>query len=130
MAFNVLIVDDSPAMRAFVGRVLEISGFPVGARLEAGNGEEALHLLGEQWIDVVLTDLNMPRMDGEELVRRVGRDELLRAIPVVVISTDRTEARVHRLLSLGARGYVKKPFLPEALREELERVLGVGYDPN
>ena len=125
MAFNVLIVDDSPAMRAFVSRVLEISGFPVGLRLEAGNGEEALRLLAEKWIDVVLTDLNMPGMDGEQLVRRLEQDELLRAIPVVVISTDRTETRVRRLMSLGARGYVKKPFLPETLRQELERVLGV-----
>ncbi len=128
MAFNVLIVDDSPAMRAFVGRVLEISGFAVGMRLEAGDGEEALRLLAEQWIDIVLTDLNMPHMDGEELVRRLERDDLLRAIPVVVISTDRTETRVHRMLSLGARGYVKKPFLPEVLRQELERVLGVTHD--
>lgn len=130
MAFNVLIVDDSPAMRAFVGRVLEVSGFPVGVRLEAGNGEEALRLLAEQWVDIVLTDLNMPRMGGEELLRRLELDKLLRAIPVVVISTDRTETRVRDMLSLGARGYVKKPFLPEVLRQELERVLGVRHEPN
>jgi len=127
MAFNVLIVDDSPAMRAFVGRVLDLSGLPVGRRLEAGDGAEALSVLGREWIDVILTDINMPAMDGEELLRRLESDEDWRSIPVIVISTDRTEKRVDRMLSMGARGYVKKPFLPEALRCELERVLGVSH---
>jgi two-component system, chemotaxis family, chemotaxis protein CheY len=123
MAFNVLIVDDSPAMRAFIGRVLDVSGFPLGMRLEASDGEEALAVLAGNWIDVVLTDLNMPGMDGEQFVRRLEADELLRSIPVVVVSTDRTDSRVCRMLALGARGYVKKPFLPETLRRELEHVL-------
>ncbi|HWQ56219.1 MAG TPA: response regulator [Bryobacteraceae bacterium] len=128
MAFNVLIVDDSPAMRSFIARVLDLSGFPVGNRLEASNGEEALLKLAENWVDIVLTDLNMPGMDGEQLVRRLEKDEMLRSIPVVIISTDRTESRVHQMMMLGAKGYVKKPFLPETLRRELENVLGVGGD--
>jgi two-component system chemotaxis response regulator CheY len=125
MAFNLLIVDDSPAMRSFIRRVLEISGFPVGECAQASNGEEALALLRRQWIDVVLTDINMPIMDGEELLRHMEADELLHSIPVLVVSTDRTEARVERMLAIGARGYVKKPFSAETLRDELERVLGV-----
>lgn len=128
MAFNVLIVDDSPAMRAFIGRVLDLSGFPVGQRLEAADGVEALAVLADHWVDIVLTDLNMPRMSGEQLVRRLEQDELLRSIPVVIVSTDRTDSRVHQMLTLGARGYVKKPFLPETLRRELEQVLGVNGD--
>lgn len=124
MAYNVLIVDDSPAMRSFVRRVLELSGLPVGQCLEAGNGQEALELLGREWVDVVLTDLNMPTMDGEQFVRRLEQDAALRSIPVLVVSTDRTEQRVQQMLSLGAKGYVTKPFLPETLREELERALG------
>ena len=130
MAFNVLIVDDSPAMRTFVGRVLELSGFAIGQRLEASGGEEALRLLGEHWVDLVLTDLNMPGMGGEQLVRRMEQDDTLRSIPVVVISTDGTESRIDRLLNLGAKGYVKKPFLPETLRQELENVLGEVHDRN
>lgn len=125
MAYNVLIVDDSPAMRSFVRRVLELSGIPVGECLEAGDGREALEVLRNQWVDVVLTDLNMPTMDGEQFVRRMEADESLRPIPVVVVSTDRTDQRVQQMLTLGARGYVTKPFLPETLREELERALGV-----
>jgi len=125
MAFNILIVDDSPAMRAFVARVLDLSGLPLGRLFEVANGQEALDTLGNDWVDVILTDINMPVMDGEELLRRLEADELWRSIPVIVVSTDRTEARVGRMLALGARGYVKKPFLPEALRCEVERVLGV-----
>lgn len=128
MPFNVLIVDDSPAMRAFVARVLNLSGFPVGRCLEASEGQEALRLLAGNSIDIVLTDINMPGMDGEQLVRRLEEDEVLRSIPVVIVSTDRTESRVHQMLTLGAKGYVKKPFLPETLRRELESVLGVDSD--
>lgn len=127
MAFRVLIVDDSPAMRAFVRRIIALSGFESGECLEAGDGEEALRLLDSEWVDVVLTDINMPHMNGEELVERLAADELLRSVPVIVISTDATETRVQRLLALGARGYVRKPFQPEELRDELERVLGVAH---
>jgi len=124
MAYNVLIVDDSPAMRSFVRRVLELSGIPVGQFLEAGDGQQALEVLHKQWVDVVLTDLNMPTMDGEQFVRHMEADESLRSIPVLVVSTDRTDQRVQQMLTLGAKGYVTKPFLPETLREELERALG------
>jgi two-component system, chemotaxis family, chemotaxis protein CheY len=126
MAYNVLIVDDSPAMRSFVRRVLNLSGFTVGRCLEAGNGQEALDLLRKEWVDVVLTDINMPTMDGEQFVRLLEADEALRSIPVLVVSTDRTEGRVQQMLAIGAKGYVAKPFLPETLREEMERVLGDG----
>lgn len=127
MAYNVLIVDDSPAMRSFVRRVLDLSGLAIGRCLEAGNGQEALEVLGREWVDVVLTDINMPTMDGEQFVRRMEADESLRPIPVLVVSTDRTEGRVRQMLTLGAKGYVTKPFLPETLREEMEKVLGAEY---
>jgi two-component system, chemotaxis family, chemotaxis protein CheY len=125
MAFNILIVDDSPAMRAFIRRVLDMSGLEIGNCIQANNGEEALAALGNQWVDVILTDINMPVMDGEEFVRRLGGDPVLRAVPVIVVSTDQTEHRVKQMMDLGAKGYVKKPFQPETLREEMEKVLGV-----
>lgn len=124
MAYNVLIVDDSPAMRSFVRRVLELSGIDVGQCTEAGNGAEALEVLRKEWVDVVLTDLNMPTMDGEQFVRKMEEDPSLQAIPVLIVSTDRTDHRVQQMLTLGAKGYVTKPFQPETLREELERALG------
>ena len=125
MSYRVLIADDSPAMRSFVRRVVELSGFELSHCFEAGDGQEALELLRREWVDAILTDINMPRMDGEELLRRLAADELLNSVPAIVISTDATESRIARLLALGARGYVTKPFRPETLRAELERSLGV-----
>lgn len=124
MSYRLLLVDDSPAMRTFIRRTLELSGMEVAECREAADGAEAIERLKEAEVDVVLTDINMPRMDGEELVRRMAADTSLREIPVVVVSTDSTEVRMKRLLELGAKGYVSKPFRPETLREELERVLG------
>ncbi len=125
MAYRVLIVDDSPAMRTFVRRVMNLSGFELSACFEASNGREALEVLQQEWVDAILTDINMPGMDGEELLRRLSADDVLRSIPAIVISTDATRTRIDRLLSLGARGYITKPFLPEALRNQLESTLGV-----
>lgn len=124
MAYSVLIVDDSPAMRRFVRRVLTLSGFEVSDYLEAGNGEEALAKLSGHAVDVILTDINMPGMNGEELLRKLCENGVLKITPAVVISTDATNDRIIRMIKLGAQGYMSKPFTPESLREELERVLG------
>jgi len=128
MAYRVLIVDDSPAMRSFVRRIMQISGLELSACFEASNGQEALDLLQHEWVDAILTDINMPVVDGEELLRRLAADELLRSIPTIVISTDATENRIARMTSLGARGYVTKPFVPETLRSLLEETLGVAHE--
>ncbi len=124
MSLNVLIVDDSPAMRSFIRRTLQLSGLPIEACATANNGKEALRVLEQQVIDLVLTDINMPEMDGVQLVERMKSTATTRSLPVLVISTDSTHARVSSMMSLGAKGYVKKPFSPEVLREEIERVLG------
>ncbi len=125
MAYRILIVDDSPAMRAFVRRVVQLSGFDVSTFFEAANGQDALDLLRREWVDSILTDINMPNMDGEEFLRRLESDEVLRSIPVIVVSTDATQQRISRLLAMGARGYITKPFQPETLRAQLETTLGV-----
>jgi two-component system chemotaxis response regulator CheY len=124
MPFSVMIVDDSPVMRGFIRRVLTLSGFEVSECLEASNGEEALAGLEGHSVDIILTDINMPKMNGEEFLRRLETDERLRSVPTLVISTDATKGRILKMLSLGAQGYMTKPFSPEELREELERVLG------
>lgn len=130
MAFTVLIVDDSPAMRSFVKRVLEMSGFDMSVCHEASNGQEALELLDNEWVDIVLTDINMPVMNGQQFVENMAAKEALRSIPVIVVSTDRTDDRVREMIALGAKGYVKKPFQPEELRAELEKVLEGAYATN
>jgi two-component system chemotaxis response regulator CheY len=128
MALNIMIVDDSPVMRTFIRKVVGLTGLDVGEYCEAKDGEDALRLLRERWMDLVLTDINMPNMNGEEFVRRLESDELLRTIPVIVVSTDSSHSRVQQMLALGAKGYVTKPFLPEALRDEVEKILGVSHE--
>ena len=128
MALNIMIVDDSPVMRTFIRKVVCLTGLDMNEFFEAGDGQDALNFLREHWTDLVLTDINMPRMNGEELLRRKGEDELLRDIPVIVVSTDSSQARIQRMLALGAKGYISKPFLPEVLRDEVEKVMGVFHD--
>jgi two-component system chemotaxis response regulator CheY len=128
MALQVLIVDDSPAMRSFIRRVMKLSGIEVDRYFEAGNGKEGLAQLAANPIDAVLTDINMPVMDGEEFVRRMREDGAHRSTPVIVISTDATTNRIQTMQALGAVGYLQKPFGPEQLRNELDRVLGVGHE--
>jgi len=125
MGFRVLIVDDSPAMRSVIRRVMTLSGFELTECLEAGHGGEACRVLREKPVDVVLTDINMPVMNGEEFLASIRGDKSYGAVPVVVVSTDATDNRIRRMLDLGAQGYITKPFFPESLRSELERVLGV-----
>ena len=124
MSFRVLIVDDSPSMRSFIKRVMDLSGLEVSAHLEAGDGQEAIDVLNREWVDVILTDINMPRMNGEEFVRRLAESGLTRTIPIIVVSTDGTEVRREHLQALGVRGYLIKPFQPEDLKDQIERALG------
>ncbi|MGH9586199.1 MAG: response regulator [Acidobacteriaceae bacterium] len=124
MAFNVLIIDDSPAMRKFIRRVLALSGVEIGECLYAGDGQEALNVLHANWVDIVLTDINMPNMNGEQFMEKMAGDPLLSSIPVLVVSTDRSDVRMKRMLGLGARDYLTKPFLPEELGGVLGKLLG------
>jgi len=124
VSYRILIVDDSPGMRAVLRRVIDLSGIPVETCLSACHGGAALATLRSERVDLILTDINMTEMNGEELVEALKKDAALRDIPVLVISTDATSNRMQRMLELGAAGYVIKPFQPETLRCEVERVLG------
>ena len=127
MSLRIMIVDDSPAMRAFIGRIIQLSGLDVASCVQASNGMEALSLLREQLVDVVLSDINMPIMDGEKLLQELANDTELMNVPVVVVSTDSTDLRRNRMLQLGAKAYVRKPFAPQTLRYELEMALGATH---
>ena len=120
---SILIVDDSSAMRTVIKRILTMSGFEMEACLYACDGEDALSTLRRQPVDLVISDINMPRMDGEALLREMSADPALSGIPVVMVSSDATESRSAKLLGLGAKAYLVKPFQPQALREKLEEVL-------
>lgn len=119
MQKDVMMADDSPAMRLFIRRTVVIGGLEIGRCLEAGNGEEALALLRSNTMDVILTDFNMPVMDGERLVENLRQNAELSQVPVIVISTDSTQKRMSRLRSLGVHGYLCKPFTPEELAQML-----------
>ena len=124
MAYNILVVDDSTTVRAVLTKTLEMAQIPVNQLYLAANGRQALAVLQETWIDLVLTDINMPVMDGMELVKEMAADGLLSKVPVVVISTEGSEVRIAELKQNGIRGYLRKPFTPEQVKEVVEHVLG------
>jgi two-component system, chemotaxis family, chemotaxis protein CheY len=123
MAYNVLIVDDSQTMRKVILKALTISGFDLGDYFEAGNGSEALTALNSQWIDLILTDLNMPVMNGLELIQKIKENPAYHGIPVVLITTEGSEKRLQELFDLGVKEYIQKPFHPETLRDVLTRIM-------
>ena len=124
MPCNLLIVDDSPAMRRVVRRSLDVSGLAVDEYFEAGDGCEALTLLRRERVDLILTDVNMPAMDGEQLLVELRNDRTLARIPVLIVSTDQSEIRMRRMMALGAMAYVSKPFQPANLSAAIHRLLG------
>ncbi len=124
MAFNVLIVDDSNSMRAVIKKSIKVSNFKVGDFLEAADGQEALAVLAREWVDIVLSDINMPNMNGLELMAAMQKDPFLREVPVVVITTEGSERKIQTIKEMGAKGYIKKPFLPEDIKETLNSILG------
>ena len=128
MAYNILIVDDSLAMRAVIKKSINISGFNAGRILYASNGKEALDVLQEEWCDLVVTDYNMPHMNGMELIIKIKEDESLSAIPIVVVTTEGSAKRVEEFMEAGAAGYIKKPFTPEQIKQQLNNILGEPED--
>jgi two-component system, chemotaxis family, chemotaxis protein CheY len=114
-----LIVDDSSVMRKIVERVLRQAGIPLGQVMEAANGSQALDIIRQQTVDLVLADVNMPVMDGLELVRQLHDLEQARAVPVLMISNEGSESRVREAIACGARGYVRKPFTPEQMKRQV-----------
>jgi two-component system chemotaxis response regulator CheY len=112
-------------MRAVIKKTISMSGFKMDQCLEAGNGREALDVLAKAWVDVIISDINMPEMNGLEFLEELKEDSLLKAIPVIVISTEGSEKRIQDAFDLGARGFIKKPFLPEEIKKVLYEVIGV-----
>ncbi len=123
MAYNILIVDDSQTMRKIIQKSVVLSGFELGECWQAGNGREALEMLGSRTINLILADLNMPVMNGLEMLRELQRDEKRRGIPVVLITTEGSEKRLEEGRALGIKGYIQKPFHPEEIRDVLSRIL-------
>lgn len=124
MALNILIVDDSETMRRMIRRSVDLCGIDVGDVTEAEHGAAALEVLDQTWVDLALVDINMPVMNGEEMLERVRQQPDTRDLRVLVISTEGSETRIARLKGMGAR-FLHKPFTPEQLREEITALTGV-----
>ncbi len=122
-SIRLLIVDDSSAMRKMVERALRMADVEIEQVFEASNGNEALVVLQSNAVDLILCDINMPVMDGLEFLRRRPAEGLAKGVPVVMITSESGEADVLQALSSGAIGYIRKPFTPKQVREQILPVL-------
>ena len=119
MSVDVLIVDDSAAIRKILQRMLGQAGVTLGKVVEAGDGVEALERLKVQPVNLILSDINMPNMDGIQLLTELKSKAESKHIPVIMITTEGGEAKVMEALELGASGYVRKPFTSNQIKEKL-----------
>jgi two-component system chemotaxis response regulator CheY len=123
MESDVLVVDDSAAIRKILQRVLRQTGLSISTIHEAGDGQEALTLLAAHKVDLILSDINMPKMDGIQLLASLKASSQWRHIPVVMITTEGGEAKVGEAVRLGAAGYVRKPFTADQIKDKLAGIL-------
>lgn len=124
MAFNVLVVDDSDVIRSMIARTLRLAQVPVGELYEASNGREALAVLGDAWVDLVLADINMPVMDGAEMLEQMKLKPETAGVPVIVVSTEGATERVNELMASGVSAWIRKPFTPEEIRDVIHDITG------
>lgn len=122
-ALDVLIVDDSAAIRKILQRVLRQAEIPIGQVFEAGDGAEALAKMQEQPVGLVLSDINMPNMDGIEFLTRVRAVPEWKSVPVVMVTTEGSQNRVMEAVQLGASAYVRKPFTADQIKEKLTGII-------
>jgi two-component system chemotaxis response regulator CheY len=122
-SINALIVDDSSVMRKIVERVLRQAGVDLKQVYEAGNGVEALDVLKDSRVDLIMCDINMPVMNGLEFIKQLQSVESCKGVPVVMITTEGSESHVVQALSAGAKGYIRKPFTPEQVKENVLSLL-------
>ena len=128
MTYSILIVDDSLPMRGVLKKTLRAAGYGAGRFLEADNGKSALMTMAANPVDVVVSDFNMPVMNGLEMLRTMQDSPELARIPVIVISTEGSIEKVTEIINEGAAGYIKKPFSPEQIRDLLVELLGEPSD--
>jgi len=120
-----LIVDDSSVMRKIVERCLRQAGVELATVYEASNGAEGLAVVGSNQVDLILSDINMPVMDGLEFVKNLQAAANAKGIPIVMITTEGGEAQVTQAISLGAKGYIRKPFTPDQVKQHVVPLLRV-----
>jgi len=127
MSFNILIVDDSRTIRSVIRKTLLIAGVPTGELYDASNGLEGLQIMKDNWVDLCFADINMPVMNGIEMIEKMLTDQMLEKLPVVIVSTEGSKTRIEELFRKGVRAYLRKPITPEIIRNVVKEVLG-DYD--
>ncbi len=116
---DVLIVDDSAAIRKILQRVLRQADVPIGAVFEAADGVEALAALKTNPVGLILSDINMPNMDGLQFLTHVRAIPEWKSVPILMITTEGSQDKVMEAVQLGASGYVRKPFTADQIKEKL-----------
>lgn len=124
MAINILVVDDSAVMRSMIKKTILNSGVEVGEIYEAGNGQAGLEVLATEWLDILFIDVNMPVMDGMEMLEKVRENPEYVDLPILIVSTESNPERIEIIQKMNA-GFVHKPFTPEVLRERILEAIGV-----
>jgi len=124
MALNILLVDDSNVVKAVLFKILSKSSLPIDKIYDAANGAEALEVLESHRMDLVVADINMPVMDGVEMIEWMSADTRFNRIPVVVISTEGSSSRIDKLSNLGIKAYIRKPFSSEEIQTTFSEILG------
>ena len=119
MSLNVLIVDDSVAIRMILQRALRHTDLPLNQVFEAGDGCAAMEIVKTEKVGIILSDINMPNMDGLQLLAALKASGTATDVPVVMISTESTQSKVMEAVRLGAKGFIKKPFAQDEIREKL-----------
>ena len=128
MSFNVLVVDDSAVMRSMIIRILKLSGLSLSEIYEAPNGRDGLEILDQNYVDLALVDINMPVMNGEEMIDHIRKNKDTSNLPIIVVSTESYSERVETIRQKKVE-FVHKPFAPEVLRKTILQVTGVSNEP-
>ncbi len=123
MKGTVLVVDDSSMMRKVVLRVLKMADVEFESTLEAGDGTEALTLLRTNKVALIMCDINMPTMSGLQLLQRIKDENLAPGVPIVMVTTENSEPQVRQAILAGARGYIRKPFTVDHIKNNVRPLL-------
>jgi len=121
-------VDDSSVIRKMIIKTVKLSGIELNEIHEAGNGQDGLDVLEDNWVDLVFIDLNMPVMNGEDMIDRIKSNSTWEDIPIVVISTEGSETRINQLKQKQVE-FIHKPFTPEQIRTVITNMMGSYHEP-
>lgn len=125
MPYNFLIADDSKSMRKVLRKSIEMCNIGEIVFYEAENGREALEILPTTWVDIIFTDINMPIMDGYELIENIRKNEVFKNTPIVAVTSESREDKLKDIVNKGADTVLTKPFYPEQLRQQIFNILGL-----